>query len=1057
MRTKHKTTLFKRLGAWALTLALVVGLLPTVAFANEINADITIDDLASNHNSYYTYDITQDTVIDLSSAANAEDTANLYLNLNTGATPVTVTVKGNPDNLLNLRIWFQTKYQAETVPNATLVLENVNITEWVYVTVPDGGQYTLQYRGNVTVGEIRGQKSDENSNGTLTISGEENDTLTVTKDINNAQNLRPTDLIINGGTLNTGNIGHPHDGSSNYNNRYKTETISISDCTINFQDKAGLCAKTISINGAKLQNTGYIYAYRIADINNSPEAANDFKDSKIEIKDSEIFFKINSNSGNLRQGMLGRAETITITDSVIQGDTRGGNNDSVGIGTIFKTLTIDSSTINVVAGESPAIGLNYFEYKQLKDTSYISADEEIAIRITNGSKVNAESTYSAAIGLPYNIANSSAQVENPPDLHIYISGDETEVNAISGNAAAIGGAGKRNTGSGGVDIVVPGTGGWNDSGTGSGNDGNQNTDNTGGSSTDTDNNQTPEEQLAASIADSKNLTDNVTLTIEGKPTVNAMSGVLAVYAKTVTCNDTNLVQETLLTQQSATSDTYSLRKAAADGVVTVGEDSLGTIKQNYASVASTKFDVNTDAVMQFGTEVQMNVLNESTEFKTAQTGWQQFFTKEAPTYSVQFDSNGGAGTMSTVQVAHGKYILPECVFTAPDGKVFAGWSYEQGGTAIPTDFITVNKALTLFAVWADKAGVSVTIVPDTVSVEKGKTQQFTAKVIGISNQSVTWSVEDNLSPETTIDANGVLTVALGETAASLTVKAVSNVNNSVHGTAVVTVTTHQHSVTQTLQVDATCATDGKKAYYTCQTCGKHFEDESGNTEIKDLDRYGIIAATGHSWSKPVWSWSADHTSATATFTCLNDSAHTETVVAAVSSVTAEATCTEKGTITYTAAASFNGKDYTAIKVTDSAPATGHTYGAWVSNDDGTHTRTCSVSTCGATEKENCSFVWATDKEATATQAGSKHEECTVCGYKKAAVEIPATGTPEEPTGNEQTGGNQTGDKDSPDTGKSDSPQTGDSSNIALWIALALISGAALAGTCIFGRRKKYSR
>ena len=38
------------------------------------------------------------------------------------------------------------------------------------------------------------------------------------------------------------------------------------------------------------------------------------------------------------------------------------------------------------------------------------------------------------------------------------------------------------------------------------------------------------------------------------------------------------------------------------------------------------------------------------------------------------------------------------------------------------------------------------------------------------------------------------------------------------------------------------------------------------------------------------------------------------------------------------------------------------------------------------------FTWVTDKEATATEKGAKHEECTVCGYEKAAVEIPATGT-----------------------------------------------------------------
>ena len=39
-----------------------------------------------------------------------------------------------------------------------------------------------------------------------------------------------------------------------------------------------------------------------------------------------------------------------------------------------------------------------------------------------------------------------------------------------------------------------------------------------------------------------------------------------------------------------------------------------------------------------------------------------------------------------------------------------------------------------------------------------------------------------------------------------------------------------------------------------------------------------------------------------------------------------------------------------------------------------------------------SFRWIIDRAATATQKGSKHEECTVCGYRRAAVEIPATGT-----------------------------------------------------------------
>lgn len=61
---------------------------------------------------------------------------------------------------------------------------------------------------------------------------------------------------------------------------------------------------------------------------------------------------------------------------------------------------------------------------------------------------------------------------------------------------------------------------------------------------------------------------------------------------------------------------------------------------------------------------------------------------------------------------------------------------------------------------------------------------------------------------------------------------------------------------------------------------------------------------------------------------------------------------------------------------------------WHSDADN-HWNTCE---CG--EKLNLSghsFTWVIDKEATAEEKGSKHEQCTVCGYAKAAVEIPVEG------------------------------------------------------------------
>lgn len=104
-------------------------------------------------------------------------------------------------------------------------------------------------------------------------------------------------------------------------------------------------------------------------------------------------------------------------------------------------------------------------------------------------------------------------------------------------------------------------------------------------------------------------------------------------------------------------------------------------------------------------------------------------------------------------------------------------------------------------------------------------------------------------------------------------------------------------------------------------------------------------------------------------------------------------------------------------------------GDWQHDETG-HWNTCE---CGEKLNEAAhTFEWVIDKEATAAEAGSKHEECTVCGYAKAAVEIPATG----------------------DT---TSPETGDDSNIALWITVMLAAGAALTGTILYSRKRRYSR
>jgi len=84
---------------------------------------------------------------------------------------------------------------------------------------------------------------------------------------------------------------------------------------------------------------------------------------------------------------------------------------------------------------------------------------------------------------------------------------------------------------------------------------------------------------------------------------------------------------------------------------------------------------------------------------------------------------------------------------------------------------------------------SVSVSPDSISVDKGKTHQFTATISGTNNPdlTVTWTVTDNTSSKTTISEDGILTVASDENITPLTVTATSTFDTSKKGSATVVV------------------------------------------------------------------------------------------------------------------------------------------------------------------------------------------------------------------------------------------------------------------------------
>ena len=83
--------------------------------------------------------------------------------------------------------------------------------------------------------------------------------------------------------------------------------------------------------------------------------------------------------------------------------------------------------------------------------------------------------------------------------------------------------------------------------------------------------------------------------------------------------------------------------------------------------------------------------------------------KEVTEVTISFDPNGGTGTMQPMKVKSGEeFELPECTFTPPEGKEFAGW-LASNGNVFPAGMLSYyyNDA-TLKATWKDKAEVDVT-------------------------------------------------------------------------------------------------------------------------------------------------------------------------------------------------------------------------------------------------------------------------------------------------------------------------------------------------------------
>ena len=448
-------------------------------------------------------------------------------------------------------------------------------------------------------------------------------------------------------------------------------------------------------------------------------------------------------------------------------------------------------------------------------------------------------------------------------------------------------------------------------------------------------------------------------------------------------------------------------------------------------------------------------------------------------YTVRFNANGGGGTMADVTGISGSYTLPACGFTEPEGKQFKGWSTSADGSVISGTTYEVSLDTTFYAIWESKEypiivadgkatigagseiskaaqGTTITLTanaaPDGKVFDKWVVESGSAALEDANSETTTFimpaeavsvkatykgaphthtfdqeTIKDEAlksAADCTNDAVYYKSCACGEISTTETFTAADTAlghdwatdwnkdadnhwkecsrchekkDNAAHDYGEDNIcdtcgydktVPHTHNLTLVPAKAPTCTEKGNTAYYTCDGCDKWFEDATGASEITDKTSV-ILAATGHSASD----WKSDNTDHWKECTVVgcgviiegSKAAHTagewiiDTPATATTSGSKHKECTVCG---YTMA-------------TETIPATGggehtHSYGSEWKNDADNHWHECS---CGD-KKDTAAHTageWIIDTPATATTSGSKHKECTVCGYTMTTETIPATG------------------------------------------------------------------
>lgn len=437
-------------------------------------------------------------------------------------------------------------------------------------------------------------------------------------------------------------------------------------------------------------------------------------------------------------------------------------------------------------------------------------------------------------------------------------------------------------------------------------------------------------------------------------------------------------------------------------------------------------------------QMQMTVINDS--YSKVNDSGNLEIIKGKPV-DVQFYATGTNTPENPIKWSCDTSVLPAGLTLSKSGHL-TGTVAESVDLGLGIEHFYINLKATNVSSGAEQSDTSsaalivcengkitrVTVSPENTSVPKGGQRQFTATVTGYGDfdKSVTWEVYYNSSKDTKISQDGVLTVGIDETATKIGVEATSKGDDGFLCEIPVTIINHMHTTTLVPATPKTCTTDGNKEHYKCNVCGDLFADAGA---VNQLTEGQVKIPAGHEYGDlvPKQEPTCKQTGMQAHYKCsvcnkYFDESKTEKTVEELTIpidpnahdfgawiAEVPATCKDTGVKAHEDCNRCNRHyDESENEITDLTIPTNdnHDWNAWVSNGDGTHTRTCKrdsdhkeTGTCSGgkatcTSKAVCEVCRTTygdtaphtygdlipEVPATTEDFGVKeHKDCSVCG------------------------------------------------------------------------------